>query len=442
MISRRKFLSNSGLLTAAALAVRPRFLMAQSASAASGKNVVVLNLLGGMDGLAAFPYYSGALSSIINQELRPTLRIDPSKIIPLVSQAGEAEKIGLHPNFAPLANVARSNIKLIQGYGIPGDPGRSHDTCQTLMSLGSSSLRSGDNVGFLARIMDSQNWDSFQYWALLSENPSDTNTVKKPPVVISDVESLQFPRLWWESTGDESLSQELFDLLLQVQIPRDGLAGQQKDALLTLSQTLVTVKRDVITQKVGNNSAGNYSSEGVGASLRDVARIIKAKKQGLSQEYATRNTLLLLGQSGYDTHSDQNSIEGTEGLPGLITSLASNLAVFYRDLELMDALKDTVIVVYSEFGRTTFQNGTVGAASVGTDHGHASSTIVLGGPVRAGILGAPPSAAELRDKDYNALLPKVDYRDIFSDVLVWMGIRPEDIFDEPGYQRKPLGILS
>ena len=106
MISRRRFLANSALLTAATLTIRPRFLLAQSAQAAGGKNLVVLNLLGGMDGLAAFPYYAGSLSGIINQELRPTLRIDPAKVIPIVSQVGEAQKIGLHPNFAPLTNVA------------------------------------------------------------------------------------------------------------------------------------------------------------------------------------------------------------------------------------------------------------------------------------------------------------------------------------------------
>ena len=108
----------------------------------------------------------------------------------------------------------------------------------------------------------------------------------------------------------------------------------------------------------------------------------------------------------------------------------------------MGVADKTVVVLYSEFGRTCYQNGTPGQPSVGTDHGHGSNTLVFGGPVSAGVVGASPSASELRDSDYNAVLPKVDFRDIFSDVLRWLGVTPGEIFDDPSYHSSALGLFD
>jgi uncharacterized protein (DUF1501 family) len=404
--------------------------------------VVVINLLGGLDGLAAFPYLSGALSNIINGELRPDLRIAPSSILPAQRQVGVANQIGFHPSFMPLFIHAKDNIKIVQNYGIPGDPGRSHDTCQTLMSLGATELRSGDNVGFLARLMDVQNWDSFQYWSFLAENPSDTNTTKKPPIVVNNLESLQLPKLWWDSAGDESLTQELQNSLLSVQIPRDALGVQQRDTLVSMRDTLATVKRSIINQPVGKNKAGDYSDNSIGGSLKDAARVLKSKKFSPDQSAQNKDTLILLGQGGYDTHSNQNSRDSSSSLAGNLDQLAKNLAVFWVDLELSGMLNDTVIVVYSEFGRTVYQNGTPGSETVGTDHGHGSSTMVLGGGIVGGVVGNAPTTSELRDEDYNALRPTTDFRDIFSDVFVWLGIDPRAIFNDSSYSRRSLGLFG
>jgi uncharacterized protein (DUF1501 family) len=441
-LSRRSLLKNAGTLSLASLLLEPRLLLAQSAASGHGKNIVVINLLGGMDGLAAFPYYSGPLASIINSELRPTLRIPPESVLPVESQNGEPNKIGLHPAFLPLHRVVGDRMKIIQGYGIPGDPGRSHDTCQTLMSLGASSLRGGENIGFLARLMDAQDWDSFQYWALLSENPSDINTTKKPPVVVSDIESLQYPKLWRESSGDAALATSIQDALIEAQTPRDSLAAQQKDTQVSLSRTLAIVRRDLMTQQVGNNASGNYATDGVGASLRDAARILKAKRSSSDASQVSKDTLILLGQGGYDTHSNQNSLDPNEGLQGNLSNLAGNLAVFWQDVILMGSAQDTVVVLYSEFGRTLYQNGTPGMISVGTDHGHGNMTLVFGGPVSAGVLGTAPSVSQIRDEEYNALLPTLDYRDIFSEVLVWLGIDPISIFNEQGFSPRRIGLIG
>jgi len=318
------------------------------------------------------------------------------------------------------------------------------------MSLGTTTISGQENVGFLARLMDYQDWDSFQYWALAVDNPLDVNTRKRPPTVVSDLESLAFPRLWWEQDQDVELAREVEELLVQVQTPKSrtrvasesSLDVSQRESLITLQRTLAKVRSDIASQSVGKNASGDYTGFGIGSSLRDTARILKAKSIGAVPDLSGKDALFLVSQSGYDTHSDQNSAQPDAGLPGLLSILAGNLSVFYRDLQSIGLLEQTTVIVYSEFGRTLFENGASGAASVGTDHGHASSTFVMSGAIRAKAIGEAPGTAELLDDDYNALVPKIDFRDIFGDALAWMGIDPLAIFDDPTFRRRPLGIFD
>ncbi|MBX7137947.1 MAG: DUF1501 domain-containing protein [Oligoflexia bacterium] len=444
--SRRKFLTLSGqalALGSLAYALDPRLLMAQSISAGTGKNVIVVNLLGGCDGLAAYPYYEGSLADIVRNELRPTIYVPLGSVIPIANQSGAANKIGLNPALAPLANVAGSHIKLIQNYGIPGDPGRSHDTCQVLMSMGLTHIQGAEMVGFMARLMDSQNWESFQYWALSITNPSDVNTVKKPPVMLTDLGSFDYQQVAWESEDDLGQAIQIQRELVQAQVARSNIGNRYLTSLGSMHNALATVRRDISSQSVGNNSAGNYSEGGLGPNFRDAAKILKAKVTSSAFGQQDKDTLLLLAQGGYDTHSDQNAVGADSGaLANSLGDLASNLAVFYKDLEGFGALNNTVIVLYSEFGRTLYENGTNGETTVGTDHGHGNHTMVIGGAVSAGVLGHTPGSSELRDNDYNALVPSTDFRDIFSDILVWLGVGPSSIFTENGYTHSELGIFS
>jgi uncharacterized protein (DUF1501 family) len=100
-----------------------------------------------------------------------------------------------------------------------------------------------------------------------------------------------------------------------------------------------------------------------------------------------------------------------------------------------------MIVLYSEFGRTIRENGWSGDGSVGSDHGHGSNTMVIGGPVTAGAVGDPPTAEELGDNGYNAIKPKIDYRDVFSEAIRWIGVDPKVVFDDPGYSVTRLGLI-
>ena len=100
-------------------------------------------------------------------------------------------------------------------------------------------------------------------------------------------------------------------------------------------------------------------------------------------------------------------------------------------------MDDTIILTASEFGRTARQNG-----SMGTDHGNAWLSLVIGGqngPVNGGVhLGSGwPGLANLRDD--RDLRHTIDYRDVHLEALGHLGGGTSGIF--PDWTYSPVGFL-
>jgi uncharacterized protein (DUF1501 family) len=116
-----------------------------------------------------------------------------------------------------------------------------------------------------------------------------------------------------------------------------------------------------------------------------------------------------LSLDGFDTHAGEGAASGL---------LAIRLA--YLDA-VLDGLhsglgpewKNTVVVVATEFGRTARINGTGG-----TDHGTASTALLLGGALkRGGIVGDWPGLKESALFENRDLAPTLDMRALFKGVL-------------------------
>jgi uncharacterized protein (DUF1501 family) len=113
---------------------------------------------------------------------------------------------------------------------------------------------------------------------------------------------------------------------------------------------------------------------------------------------------------GFDTHANQGASQG---------QLATRLAYLDATLEgLADGMgpawKDTVVVVATEFGRTARVNGTGG-----TDHGTASTALLLGGALaKGGIVGDWPTLADGKLFENRDTAPTLDMRALFKGLLV------------------------
>ncbi len=102
-------------------------------------------------------------------------------------------------------------------------------------------------------------------------------------------------------------------------------------------------------------------------------------------------------------------------------------------------MADVVVLTMSEFGRTIGENG-----NRGTDHGHATAMLVMGGTTRGGrVYGRWPGLRIDQRFEGRDLAVTTDFRSLFSEVAArHLGVPPAaSIF--PGWTpRAPLGVFS
>jgi uncharacterized protein (DUF1501 family) len=119
--------------------------------------------------------------------------------------------------------------------------------------------------------------------------------------------------------------------------------------------------------------------------------------------------IAVLEAGGWDTHANQGASTG---------SLANRLAGLDAGLiELHDGLGSTwsatVVAVVTEFGRTVHVNGTRG-----TDHGTATTAMLLGGAINGGrVLADWPGLGNSDLYEGRDLMPTMDVRSLFKGIL-------------------------
>lgn len=117
----------------------------------------------------------------------------------------------------------------------------------------------------------------------------------------------------------------------------------------------------------------------------------------------------VLSYNGWDTHANAGAIKGQlatrlGGLDAAIKAFAEGVG---------PAWKDTAVVIVTEFGRTARVNGTEG-----TDHGTATTALLVGGAVKGGRVVADwPGLAEKALHQGRDLKPTRDLRAVLKGVL-------------------------
>jgi len=173
----------------------------------------------------------------------------------------------------------------------------------------------------------------------------------------------------------------------------------------------------------GPGNAPRYAQGGpFGQSLRQLARLIKADA-GVEAAFAEID--------GWDHHGNE-----TQQLNTLLRQFGNAIGAFCQDMG--DRMEDIVLVTMSEFGRTVEENG-----NQGTDHGHGSMMMVLGGAVEGGkIYGKWPGLEKEQLFEGRDLAVTTDFRAVLSE-LVRGHLGQNDLSAVfPGFQPgAPLGLL-
>ncbi len=386
-LSRRFFLKSSGIALVGLNTVPGFLARAAAATKATGKTLVVLFQRGAMDGLnAVVPHAEKAY-----YDLRSTIAIPRP-------QSGNAQAaidldgfFGFHPALSPLKPLYDEGLlAVVQAAGSPNAT-RSHFDAQDFMESGTPGVKSTED-GWLNRYMqqhETEPTSSFRAVAATSQLPRILKG-KASALAIPSVERFGFGN----DRGAEI-----------VQGGMAALYASSNDALLssTAKETFeaVDLLKSVNPGQYRPARGVRYPNGPFGQTMLQIAQLIKSNI-GLEIAFAE------LG--GWDHHVNEGGSTGQ--LANLLRQFGQGLAAFTRDLG--DRMENVVVVTLSEFGRTAFENG-----NRGTDHGHATSLFVLGGPVRGGkVYGDWPGLEREQLYEDRDLALTTDFRDVVGEILV------------------------
>jgi uncharacterized protein (DUF1501 family) len=376
-LSRREFLALGGF--AAVSLGLPRWARAAADGARrSGKTLVVVLQRGAMDGLNVVVPFRDP----IYRQARPTIAV------PAPGRDGGALDLdgtfGLHPGLSALLPLYKEGrLAFVQAAGSP-DATRSHFDAQDYMESGTPGVKATED-GWLDRALTAKKLarDPLAAVAIGPRLPLILRGAF-PVSALSGADQLRAAPL---ESSLESLYDGAVDALLS------GAARDLGEARKELGGVPKADK--------GALERAGYPKARVGRDLFELARILKA---GLGTRVG------FVESGGWDHHFNEGGSEGQ--LAKRLEELGGAIAAFYRDLG--SRAEDVVLVTMTEFGRTIEENG-----SGGTDHGHASVMMVLGGRVKGGrVLGRWPGldpAARFESRDLEVT---TDFRRVAGEAVV------------------------
>ena len=363
----------------------PRLSFAPANTAPRGDTLVVVFLRGAADVLnMVVPHGEDAY-----YQLRPSLGIAR----PDDANAKQADRavdldgfFGLHPNMRALLDAWQSEqLAIIHACGAP-DESRSHFKAMELMERGVDDER-GPASGWIGRHLASLNTGNTSPLRAVGMGTRPQRSLSGS-VPVSALRSIADFHL-----GGDARALQQMRLALNTVYENDVM-GQDT---LSIMDTLETL--DPLTYTASRSA--KYPDTEFGLALKQTAMLIKA-------EVGLEVSAIDLG--GWDTHFAQGSTNGL--MPNLMKDLADGLAAFHADMA--DHMNQLTTVTMSEFGRRASENG-----SLGTDHGHGSMMMVLGGNVNGGkVHGEWPGLREGQLIGPGDLAVTTDYRDVLAEILV------------------------
>jgi uncharacterized protein (DUF1501 family) len=402
----------SALLAAAGLGLSVTFLgrpgYAASEDALGRRKLVVVICRGAMDGLSVSPPigdpdYAG-LRGEIAIPADQALRLDAT--------------FGLHPRLSAIHALALDGQARIAPAIATPDRARSHFEAQDILESGAASVYSTSS-GWLNRAME----------ALRPQRKVEALSIgaQAPLILRGRIQAAS-----WSPGGYKDADHRLPAILtglyagdpvlapaLASGLATDGMAQLAAGGGMAPAQPMAGAATQApadLRQALARNQQAQHDAAGkLGATLAHF----------MAQPGGPQIAAVEL--DGFDTHANQGAAEGQLAgrlgyLDGFVDGLHGGLG---------QGWSDTVVLVATEFGRTARVNGTRG-----TDHGTASTALLIGGAIkRGGLIGGWPTLQPARLFENRDTAPTIDMRALFKGVLVeHLGLdrRPLDTVVFPG----------
>ncbi len=386
MHTRRYFLRSSGLtLVAFGLAPPAQVSAAAALDGRRRKTLVVVFQRGACDGLnTVIPFGEDGY-----RRLRPTIGIPSPRGGSRDAALDLDGFFGLHPALEPLIPLwQEKSLAFVHAVGSP-DGTRSHFDAQDFMESGTPG-RKGTEDGWMNRHLQAhpdQHSTPFRGVALTPTLPRSL-AGRASAVAMSGI------RQFGLRGGTDAPAGRGFEQMYERAVG-DVLHGTGQETFEALD---FLKKADPARYRPAGGA--RYPRGRWGDSLMQVAQLIKA-------DVGVELAFTEIG--GWDHHAAEGGVQGQ--LATRLRELGQALAAFHRDLG--PRLQDVVLVTLTEFGRTARENG-----NRGTDHGHASVSMVMGGAVRGGeVHGRWPGLSADRLYDGRDLALTTDFRELLGEVL-------------------------
>lgn len=422
---RRRFLVGSGASLLAGVTGLPRLAFADP-EADNTDLIVTVFLRGGMDGMSlVFPL--GGTDRGYYEAARPRLKIPASGTGSGLNLNGF---LAIHPQAGSHAGAGAASLydyylagklAIVQACGLD-HPTRSHFDAQNYMELGTPGVRN-TGFGWLTRhfqsarnlppdiIMPSLAVGSTQQVCLLGNletvNMTDAGAFRLDNIGISE----------WRAAQRVSLREMV----------RAGTDEIHETSLQALDA--VGIVETYVNGTYTPSNGAIYPQGGFGDQMKLIARIAKLN-------LGLRGAAVDFG--GWDTH-DQQATGSTGYFADQVTTLTQALAALYQDLDgAVGITQRMTVVVLSEFGRRLREND-----DSGTDHGHGSFMLVMGGQVNGGVHGTWPGLRNDQLYDGADLAVTTDYRRVLSEIVIRRlgNNRLDQVF--PGYANyTPIGVVK
>jgi uncharacterized protein (DUF1501 family) len=356
-------------------------------------------LSGGNDSLSTLiPYRDPFYAS-----RRPTLAIPAANVLQIGRDSSNVE-LGLHPRLSGLKSIFDAGrLAIVQRTGY-ANQSRSHFTGFDIWGTASTSNTSGS--GWLGRYLDQLQApiDPLVAWNTQRETPRPlaARLVGVPAITNPATYAFSSPNSGAEA-GYERTAQTRISSHIPVDRPHLAFVNSTTQAALGTLDRVATVAT--------YQPSLTYPNNGFSQALRAVAG-------AMNKQIGTKVFWVQTG--GFDTHASQGANAGA--YVNLMATLGDGLKAFYDDLSAQGMLNDTVVLVYSEFGRRISENG-----SQGTDHGAGGNMMMLGGLVRGGIYGTAPNlnmdpANPTLENSNGDVKYETDFRGVYAKILdSWLG---------------------
>lgn len=381
----------------AGLGISVSFLGTQAFAASEGdlarKKLVVVICRGGMDGLSVSP----PVGDPDYAALRGSIALKPEQVLKLDGV------FGLHPELKTVHALAQKGEARIAPAIASPDRARSHFEAQDVLETGASGVY-GAETGWLNRTLE----------ALAPVRKVEGLSVgaTAPLILRGKVQAAS----WSPGKGVDETAR--LPTLLQDLYRSDPLLGPAFARGLeteTMAQQAMTA---MAATPAMNEMAASTPSMMQPASMSPTMANDRQNRAGSEAARKLGSTLggfmtqaggpqiAAISLDGFDTHAGQ---------PGQIATRLSYMDAVLDGLHtgLGAEWKNTVVIAVTEFGRTARVNGTGG-----TDHGTASTGLILGGVLKkGGIVGDWPTLKQTALFENRDTAPTLDMRGLFKGVL-------------------------